>query len=249
MISTVAALVLGHTYGFKENQVERFKVKIELEGWIPLFGGRQGTSVVDMVVEARVKGIAADGTISMESEVIEMNASAFGAKLPLNSNNIGQFFPKAVAEFSPIGKVIKNSAPEIKMPVQLPGLDSKRLPEISYLPIQMGEDKYEFTRAFNGNPMNYVVLADGKKFEFALAQKSSGFEDAYGNPTEEADAKAKVTTILMGEGDAEFNPQNGFFDKVSVKTTATSDVLSLSGRPATKRTLVTKLTILHQKDR
>ncbi|HLO98765.1 MAG TPA: hypothetical protein VK171_09245 [Fimbriimonas sp.] len=249
MISILASIALVHTYGYKPSQVERFKVKVELEGWIPLFGGREGTSTVDMLVEARVKGVSTDGTISMESEIIEMSASAFGAKLPLNSSNIGQFFPKAVVEFSPVGKVLKNSAPAIKMPVQLPGLDSQRLPEISYLPIELGSDKYEFVRTFNGNKMTYVVLADGEDYKFALAQKSTGFEDAYGNPAEEADAKAGVTTELRGEGEAEFNTTSGFFSKVSVKTTAVSDVKPFGNRPAVKRTLTTKLTILHQADR
>lgn len=250
MISILASIALGHTYGFSPNQVERFKVKIELEGWIPLFGGKEGTSTVDMLVEARVKGVATDGTISVESEIVEMTASAFGAKLPLNSNNIGQFFPRAVVEFDPVGKVLKNSAPAIKMPVQLPGLDSQRLPEISYLPIQLGADgKYEFVRTFNGNKMTYVVIADGKGYKFALGQKSNGFEDAYGNPAEEADAKAQVTTELKGEGEASFNLTNRFFDKVTVKTTAVSDVKPFGTRPAVKRTLTTKLTILHQADR
>ncbi|MEI8282860.1 MAG: hypothetical protein WCG75_10680, partial [Armatimonadota bacterium] len=148
-----------------------------------------------------------------------------------------------------------NEAPDIKMPVKLPGLDSKRLPEISYVPLIIdrqaaaGGTPFEFSRKFNGAVMKYKVipgLQDEFKEEFTIevSQDSDSFEDAYGNPTPETGAKSKLKTVLTGKGSATFNMEKQMFDKVVVETNAVSDVTVIKTGKTSKRSLKTTLTIV-----
>jgi hypothetical protein len=259
MIALLTVLHLTHfkgsSYDFPKGSESKFNVKIQFDGFIPLFGGKIGKADVDMVVRALgVEPKQADMQ-SVDSEIVELKAVAFGSSLPLNKNNIGQFFPRAIATFDSSGDVKLNDAPEINMPVKLPGLDSKRLPEISYVPLTIdrqaaaGGTPFEFSRKFNGAVMKYKVTPspqDEFKQEFTIevSQDSNSFEDAYGNPIVEAMAKTKVKTVLTGKGSATFNMEKRMFDKVIVETNADSDVTIIKTGKTSKRSLKTTLTIV-----
>ncbi len=245
----------GPSYYFTKGSETKFNVKIQFEGFIPLFGGREGKADVAMVVRAVGVEPKQSELQSVDSEIIDLKAIAFGSTLPLNKNNIGMFFPRAIATFESTGEVKLNDAPDINMPVKLPGLDSKRLPEISYVPLIIDRvaaasgKPFEFSRKFNGAVMKYKVvpgLQDEYKEEFAIevTQASDGFEDAYGNPCVEASAKSKVTTVLVGMGSARFNMDKQMFDKVVVETNAASDVTVIKTGKTSKRSLKTTLTIV-----
>lgn len=242
-------------YDFPVGSEVKFNVKIEFDGFIPLFGGKVGKTDVDMVVRALGAESKKSDLQTVDSEIIELKAVAFGSALPLNKNNIGQFFPRAKAIIETNGVVMENDAPDVSMPVKLPGLDSRRLPEISYVPLVINVNAvdarkpYEFTRSFNGAPMKYKVTPTiqnetTEAFVIEISQDSSGFEDAYGNPATEATARSKFKTVLTGKGKATFNLAKKLFDKVVVETNGETEVTNTKTGKTSKRSLKTTLTIL-----
>lgn len=242
-------------YDFPLGSENKFNVNVAFEGYIPLFGGKVGKANVDFVVSAKSVPEKSPLLTAVESEIVELKAVAFGATLPLNKNNIGQFFPKATATFDATGLVKFNSAEAVNMPVKLPGLDSQRLPEISYVPLIVNSDaltsgtSYEFDRTFNGAAIHYKVTPskaeDGHQtLAIEVSQDSEGFEDAYGNPAEASAAKFKLKTHLTGTGSAVYNPGKAMFDKVVVETNAETDVTNMKTSKETKRNLKTTLTII-----
>lgn len=224
-----------------------FDVNVQFDGYIPIFGGKTGKANVDLTVIANPK--SAD---TVECSISEIKAIAFGAELPLNASNVEQFFPKSEVQFKPNGTVVKNSAPAIKMPARLPGLDSQRLPEISFLPLILppeNQEKYSFKRAFSGREVEYTVnlvqpVGANIALKFQLKSESNGFEGAFGRELEdEKGAKARTNSLLIGNGSATFNVKAGQFDYVEVSSVETTTVTPIGKGEPTKRELKTKLTI------
>jgi hypothetical protein len=242
------------SYDFPVGTEAKFKVSVQFDGYIPLFGGKVGKADVVMMVKALAVDSKLPELQAVDSEIIDLKAMAFGTTLPLNKNNIGAFFPRAVAKFEPSGLVKLNDAAKVNMPVKLPGLDSQRLPEISYLPLVIdreaasGGTAYEFSRTFNGSVMKYKVTP-GKQdetkelFDITVSQESSGFEDAYGNPSPEEGAKSKLSTVLTGKGTAVFNFEKRMFDEVIVETNGETEITNIKSGKKSTRTLKTTLTI------
>ena len=261
MISLLAAFIFSNSmksvsYDFPAGTETKFNVKVHFDGYVPLFGGKNGKVDVDMIV--KVVGVESKKPElqSVDSEIIGLKGTAFGMILPVNKNNIGGFYPKAVASFEPTGVVKSNTAEHKEMPVKLPGLDSQRLPEISYVPLILNNaatangDGYEFTRTFNGAVTKYKI-SPGKSddegrvvFQIEVNQESAGFEDAYGNPAEESAAKSKLKTLMTGKGSATFDLTKHMFDKVVVETVGDTDVTVIKTGKTSKRSLKTTLTIL-----
>jgi hypothetical protein len=247
------------SYDFPVGSETKFNVKVQFDGYLPLFGGKVGKADVDMIVRALGVESKKSDLQSVDSEITELKAVAFGSTLPLNKNNIGQFFPRAIAVIEMNGEVKKNDAPEVNMPVKLPGLDSRRLPEISYVPLVIDAaaaasgKSYEFKRTFNGSVMTYKVTPgkmDESKEDFTIEinQESESFEDAYGNPligeAVRSVAKSYLKTILTGKGTATFNFAKRMFDKVVVETTGDTVVTNIKTGKTSKRSLKTTLTIV-----
>ena len=243
------------SYNFPVGSETKFNVKVQFDGFVPLFGGKVGKVDVDLVVRAVGVESKKSDLQSVDSEITELKAVAFGSTLPLNQNNIGQFFPKAVAIIETNGQVKQNDAPQVVMPVKLPGLDSTRLPEISYVPLVLNSEAatagkpFEFSRTFNGASMKYKVTPTVKNeiteaFDIEVSQETSGFEDAYGNPVAEGAAKSKLKTVLTGKGTATFSLAKRMFDKVMVETLGDTDVTNIKTGKTSKRSLKTTLTIV-----
>jgi hypothetical protein len=240
-------------YAFIVGTPVSFDVNVAFEGWIPIFGGREGKATVNLTVVAK-----ALGPNEIESFIPKIDAEAFGVQLPLNSTNVDQFFPKAIAEFDATGAVVKNSAPAIKMPAKLPGLDSQRLPEISFLPLALPKaeikegETYTFTRSYSGQEFKYIATLvsqnkSGADLTIKLVSTRDGFEDAYGNTLESAKgAKKKSRSDLIGTGSAHFSKTLGSFDKVEVETTETTTTEPLAGGKQTVKKLKTTLKIKRQ---
>ncbi len=260
MISSILALSLFHqnpvrSYSYPLGSETKFQVKVQFDGYIPLFGGKIGKADVDLTVSAKSVLEKDPRLTAVESQITELKAVAFGVALPLNKNNIGQFFPKATATIDLNGMVKSNSAPAIDMPVKLPGLDSQRLPEISYVPLVLNTEglltnkPYEFDREFNHAKMHYTVtpgaIVDAvQSLDIKVTQDSDGFEDSYGNPSEESIAKSKLVTHLEGTGKAKFNIALGKFDKVVMETNGATTVTNIKSGKTSSRSLKTTLTIV-----
>ena len=241
------------TYAFTIGVPVTFDVNVQFEGWIPIFGGREGKANVNMTVVA-----TALKSNEIESHIPKIDAEAFGVVLPLNNTNVDQFFPKATAVFDATGTVTKNSAPAIKMPAKLPGLDSQRLPEISFLPVALPKselkvgESYVFSRSYGGQEFKYLSTLSTETdseaiFKLKLTSKRDGFEDAYGNSLEtEKGAKRKTLALLDGSGTAHFSKALGGFDAVEVVTTETTTSEPLAGGKQTFKKLTTTLKIKRQ---
>jgi hypothetical protein len=249
----IAALALF--FGFKPGVSHSFDVAVNFDGYVPIFGGRNGKADVKMTVLAQGVKSSNGDLLAATSEITDITVNAFGSVLPLNKDNVSQFFPKGTAEFLPWGEVKTNTAPAVVMPAKLPGLDSQRLPEISFLPLELPMQeptkglRYSFKRLFNGNPMTYdvTVNSSGEKnvmLTFKLSQKETGFEDAYKNQTEDK-AKAKFTTDLKldGSGIAIFDIASGCFDQVELSMNAESEVKNIKTGAIANRNLKTTLKI------
>ncbi|MDH4387633.1 MAG: hypothetical protein QE269_02785 [Fimbriimonas sp.] len=251
---------LALAYAFAAGHPVSFDVTVQFEGWISIFGGREGKANVSMIVVANpVPPKEAGFSVSeVESSISKIEAEAFGVQLPLNSSNVDQFFPKAVATFDLQGVVIKNTAPAIKMPAKLPGLDSQRLPEISFLPLALPKteikegESYSFSRTYSGQEFKYTVTLmkqneSGSDLTIKLVSTRDGFEDAYGNTLETVKgAKKKSRSELGGAGSAHFSRALGSFDKVEVETTETTTTEPLTGGKQTVKKLKTTLKIKRQ---
>lgn len=246
---------LGLVYGFQVGRVENFSVEVGLKGWIPLFGGREGEAVVKMNVKATGVEPKNKENQAVLATITELDGQAFGAALPVSTKNIDQFFPPATTEFKSNGTVIGTDAPNVKLPIRIPGLDSKRLAEISYLPLELKltRDKYTFERSFGEAKMKYGVVAVKEQeplidYKIDLSQKSTTFEDNFGNEVEQSKAIYKVESVLSGDGTATFDTKNFVFSKVKISYTNTSNLIPLkAGKQAKTRALTTNLTVLHLK--
>jgi hypothetical protein len=245
---------LGLVYGFQVGRVENFSVEVKLKGWIPLFGGREGDALVKMNVQAKAVEPKVKGNLAVLATITDLDGNAFGAGLPVSTRNIDQFFPPSTTQFKPNGEVLENDAPVVKLPIRLPGLDSKRLAEISYLPLvlKVTPDKYSFERAFGESKMKYVVQAVDEKnesliYKISLTQRADTFEDNFGNEVTESKATYKVLSALSGDGTATFDAKKAIFTLVKIQYTNKSELTPMKpGKRAKSRSLTTDLTVKHQ---
>jgi len=254
---TFAALVATVVFSFAPGTVHRFDVDVQFKGFLPLFGGREGEARVKILARAVGAEPQEKGNFAVESEIEEFSVEMNGNELPFTKDNVQSFFPKAVAEFKPYGEMVRNEAPKVAMPVRLPGLDSQRFPEVSYLPIQLPPSEvavgkvYEFDKAFGGSPVKYVAKVEESseeslKISFKLSQEFDSFENGFGNPVpSEKDASRKISTLLQGEGTGEFSRKRGVFKSFTVTATSKSKVFDLkkTGSAPTERILKNVLTI------
>lgn len=257
---TFAGLVASLAFSFAPSKVHLFDVDVQFKGYLPLFGGRDGEARVKILARAAGVEPKEAGNIAVESEIEEFSVEMNGNELPFTKDNVQAFFPKAIAEFKPFGEMVRNEAPKVGMPVRLPGLDSQRFPEVSYLPIQLpptGAEvgkSYSFEKAFGGSPVKYVakvdsITADIVKITFKLNQEFDSFENGFGNPVpSEKEASRKVVTVLSGEGTGEFSPKAGVFKAFSVTATSRAKVYDLkrTGSAPSERVLTNILTIKHK---
>src|SRR5688500_14619030 len=123
-------------YGLGPGIKANYDVNVTFDGFIPLFGGQQAKVEVNMAVD--VRGLAEDDQKRprASSEITEFAVLFNGSKLPLTVQSVQEFFPKTTVSLSPQGKILKTDAPDVSLPVRLPGLDAKRFPDITYLPIE-----------------------------------------------------------------------------------------------------------------
>ncbi len=256
MLSLLATLALTPiTYGFLEGQKNTFDVDLKFEGFVPVLGGQDGVFDVHLgIQENRVKPDK-DGNLQTTSELVGFKLKVNGGAFPIGLDEAQNYFPKTTVSNTPEGKVLKTDAPEIKLPVRLPGLDIKRFPDISYLPIEfpvggIEEGKtFTYTKKFGESDVSYEVKptkVDDKvvEFEIKLKQHYDLLEDDKKAVVEkEADATAKVSTDLEGAGKATFDRLKGVVTDLMLEATATSKVEDITTHAKSDRKLKTTQTI------
>ncbi|MFI5385451.1 MAG: hypothetical protein ACHQ50_04945 [Fimbriimonadales bacterium] len=253
-----AASVVKLAYSFPVETPRTYDVKTVFDGDIPisLFGGKQSKVEVDLVVTA--KGLTPDsqGSAQVISTLDDIKVLLNDEAFPLvNLDLVKPYFPPTTISMSPFGATLKTNAPDQQLPIKLPGLDSKRFPDITYLPLQLPEDgaevgkQYSFKRAFGDSDIDYAVTPtkvtdDTVEMDLSLAQTYEVLEDAGKQVVkEEKDAEARVKTSVSGKGTATFDRRLGVFLAVNVNANAHSDVTNLATKKDSTRELKTSLAI------
>lgn len=249
MVAIVALAALS--YALPVNRPLDYRLEVGLDGFIPILGGQEGSASVNLRV--RVEGIAPDaaGLAGATSEIVEAVIAFNGAPLPLGVEAVREYFPKTTVRYTPRGEIKSTDAPGVKLPVRLPGLDVKRFPDISYLPVVFPEimptpgGSWTFRKAFGDSEVTYVCTL--RKDEGGLAtigikigQTYEVLENAALEVvSDEKDAAAKVKTVVTGEGEALFDQKLGAFRTSSIVATAVSDVEEIASGKKAQRTLKT----------
>lgn len=255
MLATLAALTLVPVaYGFGPTTKLSYSVSVHFDGYIPILGGQEGK--VDVKMPITVLGKALDGENQQAvGEITDFKIVFNGAPLPFTLENVKEYFPKNTVSFTPAGKIVKNDAPNIDIPVKLPGLDPKRFPDITYLPVEFPVDglsegqTWSYKKAFGNSDVNYTCKAlsikeDKITIEMQLAQTYDGFEDESKNPVkDEKDAISKVVTTVTGKGTAVFDLKRCVVESFKATADALSQVTDLETKKTSDRKLVTVMDV------
>ncbi len=226
----------------------------EFNGFLPILGGNEGKAEIRM-------GIAVEGESRTENELkISSEISAFsikfnGAPLPLGLDAVQDFFPKATVTLNRQGKVLANTAPNTPLPVRLPGLDPRRMPDITFVPLEFSSDEvkpgltWKFERDFSGAPLAYScrvesVEGDVAALSIAVKQEFTALEnEGLEVVKKEEDAVASVKTIMTGEGKVWFNLTGGYALGSEMQNLAVSTVTPLKQGKKSERRLTTRLNV------
>lgn len=228
-------------------QPTQYDLRVRFEGMIPILGGNQG--VADVQLGVMVRGLEdKDGHKRASSELTKAKIIFNDATLPLTLENIQDYFPKTTIEFNPLGKILKSDAPDVQLPVRLPGLDIKRFPDISFMPVEFPEkeiavgDKWSFAKSFAGSDVTYecTLKALNEKtatISLTVEQKYTVLEDsAMQVVTKKEDAENEVTTVLKATGEVVFL-REGMVSTFKMNGKADSTVKPLAKGEATMRSL------------
>ena len=256
MLNAIVALSLTPiAYGLTPGKTTPYYIRIGLNGFLPVLGGKQGSAQVDLTVN--VQGLQPDptGDSQASSDLTDFHVKFNGAEFPVDLETAKNYFPKNTVAFTPLGHVDKNDAPDIQLPVHLPGLDPKRFPDISYLPIEfpvggVEEGKsWSFKKPFEGVDLNYTITPthvddDQVQMKIDLTQHDEYFEDGTGGViTDPKNAADKVVSDLSGGGTATFDRKRNLVSAVSIKMQTVSKATDLQTKKETPRMLDTTLDV------
>lgn len=254
MLSVLCAMILGPVqYRFAPAVRHVYDVQVVFDGFIPLLGGQEG--LVDLTMSVAVDGLAPDseGRPRASSEIRAFKLVYNGAVLPLTVDNVTPFFPKTTVSLTPEGKVVVSDAPDVQLPVRLPGLHVKRFPDITYLTVEFPEGEvavgkpWTYTRAFGDSDVQTTITptsieGDRVEMDVRVEQTYTVLEDEGTNVVSDPkDAVARVTTRVEGKGHAVFDSGLGAMRSFEVVATAKSDVRDLKTDAKTERSLKTTL--------
>lgn len=256
MLSALACVpMLQLAYSFPPDRKLVYDLFVELDGYLPVLGGETASASIRMALEVGGLPPDAEGHPRAYSDLREIKISFNGAELPFGLENVKAYFPKTTISHTRAGRVLKTDAPDAQLPVRLPGLDVKRFPEISYLPVELPEGSVEmgkswaFKRAFSGADLHYSVTPRSlseraAELDIRVEQRFDSWETESGEiAPDEKTAARKVSTELAGSGTAVFAPDRGVATKVAMKTVATSKVEDLKTGAKSERVLRTELKV------
>jgi hypothetical protein len=237
MFLVVAALSLTPiTYGFAPGSANTYYARVVLKGYLPILGGKEGQGQVDMAIGVTGLNRSLDGKLKTSSDLTDFKLWMNGAQLPLSVETAKGFFPKNTVVFTPQGRVVENDASDSQLPVRLPGLDPKRFPDITYIPIEFPAEGIEegkswsFRKLFDTLDINYTVTPQkvsdrSVEMKIDLKARDEFLEDASHTRTEtESESAFKVVSDLTGGGAATFNRRTNLVDTVTIKMTIDSKV-------------------------
>lgn len=216
----VAASLIPAVFQFGPGASRDYRVLAAFDGFIPLMGGVVGQVEIDLGL--RVSGLApVEGNLRTANEITAAEMRFGGAPLPFGLEDVKKFFPKTNVVLEPTGNVVKNDAPNVSLPIRLPGLDVKRFPDLTYLPVIFPKEgiseglEWQFEKDFGGSPVRYQVKVasirnDLARLEVKVHQEYKTLEDAALQiVADPANATAEVTTVMNGRGEVLFDLKAG----------------------------------------
>lgn len=251
----VAMLLAANlAYAFPAGTKQLYDFQVNLDGHIPMLGRAQSQVEVKMVLQIEGLGVKEDG-IGVTSDLTEMRASMGGIVLPFTIDNVKAFFPKTTLKVSAAGKVLKSDAPDVQLPVRLPGLDSKRLPDISFLPIEFpaegieGGKSFQFKKNLGGTEATFTVTPTAiddavAMLDVGLSQEYSTLEAANGDEVkDEKGAVNRLSTVLSGTGKVIFDRKRGLSKSFHADSEAVTQVTAIKDGAKSERRIKSKLRV------
>lgn len=257
MLALIAAVsVVKLAYSFPADVKRVYDIKTTFQGFIPILGGHEGKVDVDLVVTAKGLAPTDNGSPQVLSTLDDIKVAVDDAPLPIVTLESAQeFFPPTTVSINPFGATLKTDAKETDIPVKLPGLDSKRFPDITYLPLQLPEagaevgKPYTFKKAFGSSDIDYTVTPtkiseDSVEMTVALTQSYEVMENEGLEVVKDPkDAYANVKTEMNGSGSATFDRKLGVFRTVKITGDAVSKVVTIEKKKTSERKLKSILSI------
>lgn len=228
-----------------------YQVKLVVDGNIPVMGGQQGTAQVDLTLNVK-GGPESKATYELTDAGIAFNQSKLSF---LTLDQFTKFFPKTSLELAPSGKVVSTTAVDSKLPVRLPGLDQKRLPETTFLPVELPAGpvdagfEWTFSRPFSGSDAVYTCRVTQISGDIAtLSVKVKQDLEYDENESQEAvkdksDAVHHVKTSMIGEGSVVFSLGEGAIVTSELNSTAVSQVTDLETKQNSERKMTSRLSV------
>jgi hypothetical protein len=256
MVSVAALLLIAPLqYGFEPGTRLAYDSIVQFEGFIPLLGGNEGKVVVAM-------GVAVDGlkptkedTVKAANEITQFKVTFNDAVLPLDVASVQSYFPRTTISLKRTGEIVESDAPNVKLPVRLPGLDVKRFPDITYVPVQFPEGEikvgqsWSFKKKFGDGDIDYKCTVTEQRgdvvlLDVSIKQEYELLEDAALEVvTEERNAERRVKTLMTGNGIVLFDIKRGIVSKAEMVNDAKSDVTRLVDGAKSKRELRTTFSL------
>lgn len=246
--------LLAFAFAFPKEAI-LYDVSVRFNGFLPVFGGQEGSAEISLGVSVKGLDADADGKPQAESELVTAKVKFMGETLPFNEDNMQAYFPKTTISFDPLGKLLKTNAPDVQLPIRLPGLDLKRFPEITYLPVEFPKETlkqgeaWTFKRSLGGADATYTVTATKVEAERAeldvkVDQVAQTFEnEALELVSKPEDAVNKVETTLVGKGTVTFDRKRSLATLVKFIVDADSKVERIKGGEKSNRKLQTTLEV------
>ncbi len=246
----LALLVAAAIYQFPVDKTVNYSLDVQFDGYVPVLGGIDGK--VDVALKMAVVGLQPKNTpVRLSADLTDAEIRLDGEKLPFTVDALKNFFPKNTIGATERGEIKENDAPDLKLPVRLPGLDVKRIPEISYMPLQFPAElkdgePFTYKKAFGDSEVAYEVTPkfDGSTIHFAVKMTQSytfAEDEAHNKVDEEKDAKFDVKTDVNGAGNIDFDTTKGRVVESKIVAEAASVVTERANKAITNRKLKTTL--------
>lgn len=232
-----------------------YDVFVDFDGYIPVLGGLTTKAQVSITLSVKALDDAPDGMKRAENTLSSFKMSLLDKStgklepLPVPLQNARTFFPNSTITHTKFGQIAKTTAPDIQLPIRLPGLRSNHLPDITYMLLQFPESGFDadkgwtYKRDFGDSEVTITANYKGKdergeKFELSMTQAYTTYEDSNRNTlASKENAASRVETQVKGRGFVWFDSPAGKISAAELSASASSDVVSLKGEPATKRLL------------
>lgn len=247
----LTAPAIPFAYALPPQKKATYAVSLKLKGFLPVFGGTEGTAEADIVLGLLGQAPDTDGSGRLSYELKDLQVLFNDAKFPLTLDTAKPYFPKTTISFSQLGKVLKTDAPDIKLPVRLPGLDVKKFPEVTFMGVELPAEgvtegkTWTYKKPLGDSEVDFeakaVAVEAGKvDVEFTVKQAFDSQEDAgKGIPTNPKDAVSNVHTEMTGTGHATLDPSIGLLRASHLEADAVSTVTDIATKAVSTRKLHT----------